>query len=178
MENYFILYHASRSLLWPRITLHLPAALFNDRQGRGSRADEGASRMRIAPGHIYIYCFTRAGRRAAAGWADGRTDGIRIVCSQAANPFAVRRGAMRAAAALFLACSLGRCPWSACIMRWAVGCSFRDTRCALRWELSPFPCVPRASSIFHWDLSKVYSNHWASAPFASRKWCDFHSPPR
>lgn len=145
MENYFI-YHASRSLSWPRITLHLPGALFNDRQGRGSRADEGASRMRIAPGHIYIL-FHSGGRAAAAGWADGRT---------ALGLFAPRQPTLFpcgevlcAAAALFLACSLGRCPWSACIMRWAVGCSFRDTRCALRWELSPFPCEPRASSIFH-----------------------------
>jgi hypothetical protein len=70
-----------------------------------SRADEGASRMRIAPGHI-IVSLGRAGKRPLAGPTDGISGILRFVCFQQPTLFpAPARSLSRslAAAALFLA---------------------------------------------------------------------------
>jgi hypothetical protein len=90
--------------------IYLRCILFNERQqqGRGrrggggalSRADEGASRMGIAPGHIIVSLG-----RAAAGGADGRHfRHITFCLLPASQPFSLRLHARSlAAAALFLA---------------------------------------------------------------------------
>jgi len=143
--------------------IYLRCILFNERQqqGRGrrggggalSRADEGASRMGIAPGHI-IVSLGRAGERPLAGPTDGISGILRFVCFQPANPFPCACTLALSPRLLFFSLAHGRCPWSACIMRWAVGWlvvrsvgrlplrSFRDEVCCGNWS---FPCV----SIFH-----------------------------